>query len=1028
MPTWTEEQKQAIYKSGKNLLVSAGAGSGKTAVLTTRVLEKLNQGIHINELLILTFTKAAAGEMKERIRKLIKKNSNLKKELSLLDTSYITTFDAFSLSIVKKYHYLLNITANPTITDDTILQILKKDTLRQTLDLFYKKNDSDFFDLINDFCVKNDEELYICLLNIANKLNDLTLEKLLKTANDTSKMDTYIRNFEKLLNEKQNQIKRDLIELSRIAPKDYVKKCYDSLSGLLNAQDVDTFILYRSCKMPSLPKNSIEEVKLAKEKTATSLKELLKLLDFGDENQLRKDYLQMQKKGQVLLKIIKTYQIELKKKKEENQFYDFHDIAMLAIQLVRDYPEVRKELKKQFREIMIDEYQDTNDLQETLIDLFANQNIYMVGDIKQSIYRFRDANPYLFKQKYDQYKTGKDGEKIDLNKNFRSREEVLHDINLIFNLLMNDELGGANYLEEHQMLYGNKSYSEKGKTNENYHMELLCYEENQKDLYSKDEIEAFCIGKDIKEKIKKGYLVFDKDANQVRKATYQDFVILMDRGTNFNLYKKIFNFLNIPICIQREETLNNSICFYVIKNIIYLVNAYQTKQFDELFRHALTSVARSFLFEYSDKLIFHIIKNHTWYQNTIYETLKPIIETVSTLSIPEIIDEIYKQTNIYENIIKIGDIEENMAILSHLKKISIQYSLLNQTISGFYEFLNRIKKEELSIKYITKEEKNDSVQIMTIHKSKGLEFPICYFSGLYKSFNITETKDKFLYDKVYGMITPLKEEGIYSCFVKELMRQNYFKEEISEKIRLFYVAVTRAKEKMIFVLPNNSRHIMEYNLNDRLKCKSFADFLYCIWKYLKPYQKLQNIQDLSITKEYLETLEMKEEIINFSDKIEVKEIDFQIRKEEKQKYSKVNIELNTKEEYQNIKLGIKIHEYLEWIDFENPNYDLIEEDFLREKIKRFIELPFIQDNITKSIYKEYEFIYEKDAKEYHGIIDLLIENETEILLIDYKLNNIVDKSYLNQLKGYQEYVQTKTTKPIFVYLYSILNEELKLLD
>ena len=159
MPSWTKEQNDAIYKSGTNIIVSAGAGSGKTAVLSERVLEKLKSGIHINELLILTFTKAAAAEMKERIRKKIKKNEELKDELNLIDSSYITTFDSFAMSIVKKYHYLLNVSKNISIIESSVIEIKKKEILDLIFDNYYKNKDDDFVTLINTFCIKDDSSI-----------------------------------------------------------------------------------------------------------------------------------------------------------------------------------------------------------------------------------------------------------------------------------------------------------------------------------------------------------------------------------------------------------------------------------------------------------------------------------------------------------------------------------------------------------------------------------------------------------------------------------------------------------------------------------------------------------------------------------------------------------------------------------------------------------------------------------------------------------------------------------------------------
>lgn len=1027
MPTWTSEQKDAIYNSGNNIIVSAGAGSGKTAVLTTRVLHKLSLGIHMNELLILTFTKAAAAEMKERIRKKIKDHPEFVEELPLLDTAYVTTFDSFSLSIVKKYHYLLNVSANIKITDDILIELLKKDVLRETMEEFYQKKDQEFLKMINDFCVKDDNEIYTSILKMSNELesNLLKYDLLEKYSNlDTHNFEKYINEFEQLLLEKRRILKDKIEEFAHIAPKEYLSKIYANLNTLLNATTLDELVSVKSSKLPPLPRNSEEELKLAKEDLNETLKDLIHLLEYGTKETLRNDLEKMAQYAKIIAQILKVYFKKLETQKRIKKYFNFNDIAFLALDLLKNNEVVREETKQSFKEIMIDEYQDTNDIQEEFIKLISDHNVYMVGDIKQSIYRFRNANPYLFKEKYDSYKNHIDGEKIDLLKNFRSRKEVLQNINLIFNLIMDDYLGGANYIEEHQMIYGNNAYIESGTTKEKYHMDLITYDYQKECGFTKEEIEIFAIGNDIKKKIEEGYLLYDKDASLIHKASYKDFVILMDRSTNFELYKKIFNYLNIPISLYKDEAFHDSTCFFVIKNMIKILISYAHKEFDSKFRFAFVSVTRSFLFEYNDQQIYDLLETKNWYANTLYETIKPILNDFSIKTVPQIIKEIMNTTKIYDHLIRIGDILENMTILRYIGNLAENYKEEGFNIREFYEYLERINKEEIKIKYTNEEQSENCVKIMTIHKSKGLEYPICYFSGLYKTFNISDVKEKFLYDKKYGIITPLKEEGIYSCFLKELMKQKYIQEEISEKIRLFYVAVTRAKEKMIFVLPKNPNAISVNNLEKRLKNRSFADFLYSIWKYLKEFQIELNVNKMPITKDYLINMESKIETKETQETIKVEEISLKEHEIEQQKFSKSNISLNSKKDYENIKMGLKVHEYLEQIDFFNPNYELIPEPFLKAKVKKFIESSLIKEHKSAECLKEYEFIYEENNQEFHGIIDLMMIEKDQIIIVDYKLNNGMDAAYERQLKGYQKYIVSKSGKNVKIYLYSILNEQL----
>lgn len=964
--------------------------------------------------------------MKDRIRLKISENPDLKQELTLIDSAYITTFDAFALSLVKKYHYLLNVSKNIEITNETIIELLRKDTMRTILDSYYETNQPEFIKLISDFCIKDDKEIYTSLLNISKQLeNKVSKNKIISDYQTMygkrEKIEEYVNEYEKLIHQYQKMVKEKLQTLKDIAPKDYYEMCETSLHHILNEQDIDTIYSYKSSKLPMLPRGLDETVKEAKEEVNNSLKELISLLKYGTKEEMIKDFQKMQQYILIICDILKKYFHTLEEIKFQKKYYNFNDIADLASKLLDENPQIQKELQQKFHEIMIDEYQDTNDIQENFIQKISNHNVYMVGDIKQSIYRFRNANPTLFKKKYDNYRNEKDGIKIDLVKNFRSRKEVLTNINQIFNLILDEEIGGANYIEEHQMVFGNHDYIEFGTTNQTNQMEIKTYEQSKECPYTKEEIEIFTIGRDIQKKIQEGYYIFDRKKKKTIPCSYKDFVILMDRSTNFNQYKKIFNYLKIPICLYKDEVLNNATTFSVIKNMLCLLNSYYEKRFDKTFQYYFVSIARSYVFSISDNQIYEIIKNHNWYQNTIYQTLEAILNHLTIYSLPEIIDEIYLQTKIYDKIIKIGDIEENMLILSHIKQLSIDYGKEGNTLTNFVEFLTNIQKEEITLKYNAEEPEENSVKIMTIHKSKGLEYPICYFSGLYKTFNISDMKERFLYDSTYGIITPLKEEGTYTIFLKELVKNNYIKEEISEKIRLLYVAMTRAKEKMIFLLPNNPKKI-ENTYSNKLKCRSLKDFFYLIWDNLKEYQEKIEIENLDITKEYLFTSKKDITTKNQKESIEVQEINIPELTQEMKKFSKETLCLHTKTEAKNIELGIKVHEYLEDIDFTNPNYELIKEPFLRSKIKKFIDSSIIQNNKNCSMWKEYEFIYETEHKEYHGIIDLLIETKEKMIIIDYKLNNIVDENYQKQLKGYQTYIEEKTKKPTETYLYSILSE------
>ena len=1041
---WTPEQQTAIDETGKNIIVSAGAGSGKTAVLTARTMRILNSGIHVNELLILTFTKAAAGEMKERIRKSIKKgipeNPALAKELELIDQAYITTFDSFALSVVKKYHYLLNISNDIGISDASIIDMQKIKIMDEVFDKYYENPSESFSKLIYDFCVKDDKDLKTAILKIATKIDAFpNREEYIKNYMENYFNNNYIEEclseYESLLKSKTQEIDKLSYKLTMNTDGDYAVKLTDSLTPLLNCRTIDDFYSTLGLtKLPMLPRGSEEETKAARDKLKASLDELKDIVfNYGNKENILESLQSIKEYSSVIICIIKDYLDSFHKYKEDNGIYDFQDIALLSIKVLKENESVRNELRDTFKEIMIDEYQDTNDIQETFIGMIENHNTYCVGDIKQSIYRFRNANPYIFKNKYDNYAIGNNGMKIDLVKNFRSRREVLSNINEVFNLVMDDIIGGAEYHESHQMVYGNTTYIEEGMTDYNYDFQILEYEEDEDKKYSKEEIEIFAIAKDIKDKINSKYQVFNKDDKVLRDITYNDFVILMDRTTDFDLYKKIFEYVGIPLTLYKDDKLNNSDDIYILKNIIDYIVKINLREFDTEFKYDYVSIARSYLFQLSDEEIFKSFKENNFKDNIVYETFKDLSKSITSTSVTTLLEKIIEKTNMYEKFTLVGNIDASMIRISKLFDIASNLSNLGYDIYTFRNYLNELLDTDYDMKYSAANTSSNSVKIMTIHKSKGLEYHVCYYSGLYKGFNISDLKERFLFDNKYGIITPYFKEGINESMIKYLVKYHYLEEEVSEKIRLFYVALTRAKETMILLTPACEEEINDLDENNtiditiRRKYRSFSSIMNSVKNNLKKYYKKLNIEELGITKNYLysnKSLNKFESNKNAEFEvipIEVKETPT-ITQEH---FSKNTHELITKDISDNMKFGLLVHETLEYLDFKNPNFDLIEDSFIKNKIKKFLSNSLLSNLENANIYKEYEFIYNDDKSEYHGIIDLMIEYDNKIDIIDYKLNNIKDDNYLKQLKGYKSYISTLTNKEINIYLYSIISETLE---
>ncbi len=1025
MPSWTKEQEEAINKEGMNIIVSAGAGSGKTAVLTERVITKVKKGISVDKLLILTFTKAAAAEMKERIRESIKKMGN-EEELNKLDSAYITTFDSFALSVVKKYHYLLNVSKNIMIGNDNVFKLEKEKILDEIFERLYKEHNPNFVKLINELCVKDDKEIRDYILNIRSKLDmkvdsSVFLDNYLGNFYNDTFLDNLVKEYTNILIDKINELKINLYDLSHYCDGIYYSKIEEALDALLNSQTYQEIKESLNIKFPSLPRGSEEILKIKKENVVSNLKELKDLVIYQDEEDIKSKLMQTYQYAEIIVYILKELDKKIKDYKFKNDIYEFNDIAILAIKLLQDNEEVREELKHYFYEILIDEYQDTSDIQETFINLIANNNVYMVGDIKQSIYRFRNANPYIFKNKYDNYSNHNNGEKIDLNKNFRSRSEVIANINLMFDYIMGDNIGGADYKSDHQMVFGNTAYS----LDETFNMKILTYDHDN--IYNKNEIEAFLIAKDIKNKVINKYQVFDKKTSTLRSATYNDFVILMDRTTDFELYKKVFEYLNIPLTIYKDEVLNGEIDTTVLCNLLLLIKSISEKDFDINFKYLFTSIARSFLFRLSDQEIYDINKNNNFYNHDIFLKCQKIANSIESKTPCMLLDEVINEFNFYENIIKIGNIDATIIRLNYIINLSKELMNLGYDSYQFIEYLKEINDKDYQMKYRVSISNAEAVKIMTIHKSKGLEYPVCYFSGLYKSFNISDLKERILFENDLGIILPFYDEGVGENITKLILKNRYIKEEISEKIRLFYVALTRAREKIILVLPN--KELTEFSSledNRKLKYRNLADLIYSLGTLVEPYQEQVSLDSLSLTKDYNLVSQKSLEEYNDSNKVEVQELNIVTNKIEESSFSKKTNKVFTKEEQNNIKLGLEMHNILENIDFHNPQLDLINDHYYRNMVENFLTKIKIDDE-TK-IYQEYEFEYEEDRHLYHGIIDLILEYQDYIMIIDYKLKNTIDDAYKKQVSGYKKYIEKLTNKKVDTYLYSIMDSMLIKID
>ena len=435
------------------------------------------------------------------------------------------------------------------------------------------------------------------------------------------------------------------------------------------------------------------------------------------------------------------------------------------------------------------------------------------------------------------------------------------------------------------------------------------------------------------------------------------------------------------------------------------------------------SIARSFLYRLEDDQIFNYFVNNSFFESDIFKELSELIKYIDITSPKDFFDMVIDKVHYEEKLITIGDVKSFRVRLEYFYNLIKNSEGQGSTIYDFVSYLDNIFEGDFDLKFNVNTSSGDSCKIMTIHKSKGLEFPICYFAGFTGKFNLLELKEKILFDNKYGLVISSSNEYYKDTIMKKLLKNRTKLEEISEKIRLLYVAVTRAKEKMIFVMPNSEEEglfIEDIVPNYvRGKYSSFYDIMLSIYPNIESYSRVVNVVP---SKAYLDSSKGSLTVTSSDVLLDVKTLNIENDFIEEKHYSKDSLHLISKEEVELMEFGTKVHEVLEQMNFKNNNLDKFRVDnYIKDKINTFLNSDLMRDKLDFEMYKEYEFIYEEDNKISHGIIDLLIDCGDYLMIVDYKLKNIDDINYDKQLNGYREYLEKKTGKRVECYLYSIMD-------
>lgn len=1008
---WTEAQREAFSAKKGNFLVSAGAGSGKTSVLTQRIYELVKSGeAKLENLLVLTFTNKAAMEMKGRVRDLIKGDPATAALAPEVESASIMTFDAFALNLVKKYHYELNLSQDIAVVDASIFTVEKEKLLDAIFDRYYAAflagEEPLFGDLVYHYAIKDDHDLKDFVIAVDN-LGDLQADKkayfatFLNTHFDDEFISKSLADFEKMIRDGLN----DLIEQAKAgySEAELADADIDFLSEILACPDYDT--LYSKMKDLDFVRKAKgvgdEADKKLHARFGKRYKELRANLVVGDSATIKARYRQTEPYIGLILKILNELDEALDAFKRRYGAFDFADIASLAREVAR-IPAINQELKARYSYIMIDEYQDTSDLQEAFISTMADNNLFAVGDIKQSIYRFRNANPSIFASRFDAFSHQQGGKLITLAENFRSRSSVLYDINLIFQALMSKEVGGVDYSNGQALIYGNKSY-DSSESLENHHLEIQEYDPIEG--MEPGQNEASLIAQDILEKVQAGFLV--QAGAETRPCRYSDFAILIDRKKDFGLYKKTFTQYKVPlIATDLGETSSEDVVI-VLKNLARLSYALKSNPNDPSIPHLFASLARSFVFNYEDEEIYRAIKEATYSSFPFYQTLVAHCDALSDGNLEDVLNFYIVEFGILEKITTLGDTKANYERLQGFLSLGKMMGRFGWGLSELVSYFSDLDKYDVEMTLETSETEPTSVALMSIHASKGLEFPIVYYPGLMGKFNLRDTSGNFLASNRYGLILPVND-NLEAKNIFHFLSKNYETgEEISEKLRLFYVALTRAKEKMILLRPANPEPKVPLS---PIGARYFNDFL-LLWNPDPSFIHHVSLHPLTLTPA---AMPLSSFALSFKSVVAPAVAALSARA------SKLSPDLPDEGA---LRYGEKLHRYLELVNFTSKDTSWIKDPEDRALISRVLALPLFAKVGEAKLYHEYAF-YDQEA-DLHGVIDLLVVYPDHIDLIDYKAKDIDDPAYVKQLDAYSTYLKKVFARPISRYLLSIRDGVIK---
>ena len=902
---FNNEQLSAINAPiTKNVLVAAGAGSGKTRTLSQKVFDIIDNGqVKPSELLVLTFTDNAAHEMRDRIIATFKDNG--RDEIAeQVASAHIQTFDSFARFLVCMYADALGISSNVNLVNSDVISAKKSVYLDEIFDECY--NDKNKYErlvrTLAKFNIDTDRNTKKVISDLCKQLDKLPLEKKEEFIND------YDNKF--LSEEYFNKVINDLVTSSKNIIVDVIKEAYfveqnhavldsgnpELIASLFNdkkAFNIDINLCNFICsvnqdyyqKLKAALRlegqtfvNSVREIAADKsfkfstnKKNPTGdekdkavfdvLKTLSKKLDVvmnvQDVNSEIAKLKYFKEDIALILEIVRELNKRLDDYKRTTNSFEFNDILLMAVSLLTNpkYESEATKIRKQFKFIMVDEYQDTNDFQEAIINSLllpkedgTSAHLFCVGDAKQAIYAFRNSKVELFTNRQKEYSSGDGHEVILMHKNYRSGKKLLNEINHIFKFYMTLSHGGVDYAFANEGLeyddehgpYSKLPYDDFGVSR------IVSVSGEDDDSYDSKEWEARAIATDIKNKVKNHFKIYKrtKDGGELVDASYGDFVIIMRKGTGFEKYQEIFKEAGVPLNNKYKTNLKEINAILLLQSLVELIvnEIHPLEGSDKAFLFA--SVARSYIYQYDDQTLYEILKDHDidkLDEDQIMQDVHEFIADNKDVSAYEFFINMINYFGIVDKLCLVGDVDDNVSKIESLGAILAAQEKMGDTLEDFVKFLKDITDYSLDLNSDTTIKVDNAVDMMTIHASKGLEGKIVYLPVSYNQITQGNNADKpdYIFDEKYGIILPyynydtedLDEDGnikdvLIDTLPSMLLKNSDKDPEVDEHVRLFYVALTRA-ENIVYIVGDKPS-------GDNRK----KETLYGMLSYLPHYKKI----------------------------------------------------------------------------------------------------------------------------------------------------------------------------------------------